>query len=154
MASSGAAPAAGQGAGELKDLREQLLALAHTESELRRELKAARAQIAQLAQNEAMARSLLKESNSVTRALHERARLETVAATAQLRESLEAERAERAKSQAELARATDELRTRRNRPDAEMETLRALFNDLMRGEALGRQPPPRRSRAATSFVSS
>lgn len=136
MASSGAAQAAGQGPGELKDLREQLLAVAKTESELRQELTAARAQIAQLAQNEALARSLLKESHSLTRALHERARLETDAATAVLRESLEAERA---KSQAELARATDELRTRRNRPDAEMETLRALFADLMRGEALGRQ---------------
>jgi chromosome segregation ATPase len=116
-----------------------LLALTNAETELRRELKAARAQIAQLAQNEAMARSLLKESHSVTRALHERTRLETAAATAQLRESLEAERAERAKSQAELARATDELRARSNRPDAEMESLRALFADLMRGEAQGRQ---------------
>jgi chromosome segregation ATPase len=139
VASSGAAQAAGQGAGELRDLRERLLALTNAETELRRELKAARAQIAQLAQNEAMARSLLKESHSVTRALHERTRLETAAATAQLRESLEAERAERAKSQAELARATDELRARGNRPDAEIESLRALFADLMRGEAQGRQ---------------
>ena len=136
MVSSEAAQAAGQSAGELRDLREQLLAVATTESELRLELKAARAQIAQLAQNEAMARSLLKESHSVTRALHERTRLETDAATAELRESLEAERA---KSQAELARAAGLLRTQGNRPDAEMETLRALFTDLMRGEALGRQ---------------
>lgn len=136
MVSSEAAQAVGQSAGELRDLREQLLAVATTESELRLELKAARAQNAQLAQNEAMARSLLKESHSVTRALHERTRLETDAATADLRESMEAERA---KSQAELARAAGLLRAQGNRPDAEMETLRALFTDLMRGEALGRQ---------------
>ena len=44
-----------------------------------------------------------------------------------------------AKAEAQLQRASNELREQRTRPDAEMETLRALFSDLMRSEAQGRQ---------------
>src|SRR5207244_2157500 len=104
-----------------------------------RELHAAREELAALAQREAGARTQLKEQQALARALEERARIEAAEETARLREGLEAERAARGKSEAELTRATNELRSRSGRPDAELETLRALFADLMRGEAQGRQ---------------
>jgi chromosome segregation ATPase len=124
---------------ERRVLRAQVLALANAEEELRRELASVRSQLVQMARREATARSLLKEQQSLARGLQETARMEAAESTAHLKQSLEAERAAREKSESELTRATNALRELRGRPDAEMETLRALFADLMRGEAQGRQ---------------
>src|SRR5438067_2637934 len=124
---------------ELQTLRAQVVALAEAEAAARGQLESLRAQLLQLTQREAAARAQLKEAHGLTRALQEKARLEAAAAQAELNESLEAERAARAKAEAQLQRASGELREQRTRPDAEMETLRALFSDLMRSEAQGRQ---------------
>src|SRR4051812_34872901 len=124
---------------ELQTLRAQVVALAEAEGVAREQLEAIKAQMQQLTQREAAARAQLKDAHGLTRALQEKAKLEAAAAEAGLKESLEAERAARAKAEAQLQRASNELREQRTRPDAEMETLRALFSDLMRSEAQGRQ---------------
>src|SRR3954451_4781937 len=124
---------------ELQTLRAQVVALAEAETAARGQLEGLKAQLLQLIQREAAARAQLKEAHGLTRALQEKARLEAAAAEAGLKESLEAERAARAKAEPSLQRASNELREQRSRPDAEMETLRALFSDLMRSVAQPRR---------------
>ena len=124
---------------DLQTLRAQVLALSEAERASRTQLDALQAQLLALSKREAAARSQLKEAHSVTRALQEKARIEAAEAEARLQESLASERAARAKAEADLQRASGELRQQRARPESELETLRALFSDLMRGEAQGRQ---------------
>src|SRR5690349_10789901 len=100
---------------ELTMLRAQVLTLSRAELESRRAADVARAELEELR------------------------RRGSSEATAALQESLKSEQAARARAESELKRATDELRAQRGLPEAEMETLRALFADLMRGEAHGRR---------------
>jgi len=103
------------------------------------ELRTLRAQVVALARGEGEARAQLREAHTLLRSLQEKLRLEAQQALAGLKQSLEAEQRARARAEAQLTSATNELRQGRGSSTAEVETLRALFADLMRNEAHGRQ---------------